>query len=79
MYQMIKNNNDFKKDCRDCYFCQGALSWFCVNEKVKEEEKYHTWISVYGYVKDCEHWKPCKTKQELTFTERLSSNIIYTD
>ena len=80
MYKIIKktNNHDFEsKNCKDCYFLQGARSWFCVNEEVKKEEKYHTWISVYGYVSNCEHWQPCKTIKELSFLDKFNNDYIY--
>lgn len=66
--------NAQKRNCFDCKFCKGAVSWWCTNKGAVKDRG----TSIPG-VNNCPHWEPVKTIGELSFFERLFGGFIYID
>lgn len=64
------NNN--RKACIDCYYKQSAVSWWCTNKDATIFR--HTAIPD---TKNCEYWKPCKIKSDLSLWKRIWCDYTY--
>lgn len=59
-----------RKGCFDCIYCQGALSWWCVNKKAIADRG----TKIPGVIK-CPHWEPMVTKEQLYEKASLFSKL----
>ena len=63
--------DDQKKSCSDCYWCQGAVSWWCKNSNAVKTRG----TNIPG-VNNCNFWKPCRTWKELSWFEKLFGSFV---
>ena len=55
-----------KKSCYDCRFCQGAVSWWCINK----DARIYRGTSIPGVIK-CKFWKPVMMYSEMPLVKRF--------
>jgi hypothetical protein len=60
-----------RKSCFDCNQCQGAVSWWCVNEQAAKARG----TKIPGVV-HCPHWEPIPTKEELYENANFFSRLL---
>jgi len=48
--------NAERKSCYDCYYCQAAISWWCVNEEASKARG-----TLIPGTTHCHFWKPIET------------------
>lgn len=61
-----------EKDCYDCYYCQAAVGWWCVNK-----DAFKLRGTRFPGMQDCPHWKRLRMKGDLSFWEKLFGDFIW--
>ena len=62
-----------KKSCYDCYHCQAAGTWWCVNVNCTEWRG----TSIPGGV-DCPYWEPGLTAKDLSWFQKIfRSDLLF--
>ncbi len=60
-----------RKSCFDCRYCQGAVSWWCINEEAID----YRGTSIPG-VHNCHFWKPIQVWNNLKWWKKLFNTDI---
>jgi hypothetical protein len=66
--------NANKKSCADCKHCKALVNWWCKNKLAIKARG----TKIPGVV-NCPFWEGCKTKKELSWSDRLFGDYIYVD
>jgi hypothetical protein len=60
------------RSCFDCYYCQAAVTWWCVNKKATS----YRGTAMPGCTK-CPYWEPVQTIEEVPKTKRSANKYIW--
>ena len=59
------------KRCADCFYCRGAVSWWCTNKEAAE----YRGTRIPG-VMNCHFWKPARKVSELGWFEYIEYRLF---